>query len=111
MQCPPDFRSGCFRPSFEYTGMLEVSLDLEYWLANCHDFLVDSEDGEEIGVVDDVELEHGSGHPVALLVACGWFGRHVRPIPVEHVRAIFPGEMRVVVRDVEALNEGARSRA
>src|SRR5918996_296451 len=43
------------------------NLDPEYWLSNCHGFLVDSEAGKEIGVVDDVELEHGSGRGVALV--------------------------------------------
>jgi sporulation protein YlmC with PRC-barrel domain len=90
--------------------MLKMRMDLEYWLANCHDFLVDSEEGEEIGVVDDVELRHGSGDPVALVVACGWFGRHVCLIPVEHVQAVIPGERRVIVRDFEALHDGASSR-
>jgi sporulation protein YlmC with PRC-barrel domain len=93
-----------------YAEMLSMSTDLEYWLANCHDFLVDSEEGEEIGVVDDVELEQDSGHPIALIVACGWFGRKVSPIPVENVRAIIPDEKRVVVRDFEARNGAARSR-
>jgi sporulation protein YlmC with PRC-barrel domain len=79
-----------------------MNLDPEYWLCNCHDFLVDSEAGEEIGVVDDVELEQGSGRAVALVVAVGWFGRHVRKISVGDVQAIVPSEERLVVTDSEA---------
>jgi hypothetical protein len=39
-----------------------MTLDPEYWLSNCHGFLVDSE-AEEIGVVDDVELGDRLGDP------------------------------------------------
>jgi hypothetical protein len=78
-----------------------MNLDAEYWLSNCHGFLVDSEAGKEIGVVDDVEVEHGSGRAVALVVASGWFGRHLRTIAVADVQAILPSEERLVVRDSE----------
>jgi hypothetical protein len=74
-----------------------VRLDPEYWLSNCHGFLVDSEGDEEIGVVDDVELEQDSGRAAAIVVASGWFGRRRRRIPVADVRAIFPSQERLVV--------------
>lgn len=76
-----------------------TNLDPEYWLSRCEGFLVDSESGEEIGVVEEVELEHGSGRAIALVVACGWFGRRMETIPVAEVRAIVPGEERLVVAD------------
>lgn len=75
------------------------ALDPEYWLANCHGFLVDSESGRDMGVVEDVELEHSSGRALALVVASGWFGRRRQTVPVEHVQTIFPRERRLVVTD------------
>lgn len=86
----------------------EMNLDGEYWLCNCHGFLVDSEAGEEIGVVDDVEVEQGSGQAVALVVASGWFGRHLRTIAVADVQAIIPSEERLVVR-VSEVPDGTSS--
>jgi sporulation protein YlmC with PRC-barrel domain len=79
-----------------------MNLDPEYWLCNCHGFLVDSESGAEIGVVDDVELEPRSGRAVALVLASGWFGRSVRRISVADVQTIVPSQERLVVSDSEA---------
>lgn len=76
-----------------------TNLDPEYWLSHCEGFFVDSEAGKEIGVVDEVQSEHGSGRPIALVVAHGWFGRRVQTIPVAEVRAIVPSEERLVVAD------------
>jgi hypothetical protein len=42
-----------------------VKLEAEYWLRHCHGFLVDSESGEDVGVVDDVAL--GSDHAAGSL--------------------------------------------
>jgi sporulation protein YlmC with PRC-barrel domain len=75
------------------------TLDPEYWLSNCHGFLVDSESGRDMGVVEDVELERSSGRALALVVASGWFGRRVQTVPVAHVQTIFPRERRLVVMD------------
>jgi uncharacterized protein YrrD len=77
----------------------EVNLDPEYWLGHCHGFLVDSESGEGVGVVDDVELAPGSDRAVVLVVASGWFGRRVRRIAVADVQAIIPSERRLIVTD------------
>jgi sporulation protein YlmC with PRC-barrel domain len=76
-----------------------TNLDPEYWLSHCEGFFVDDEAGKEIGVVDEVQLEHGSGRAIALVVAHGWFGRRVQTIPVAEVRAIVPSEERLVVAD------------
>jgi len=76
-----------------------ANLDPEYWLSHCEGFFVDSEAGEEIGVVDEIQLEHGRGRAIALVVAHGWFGRRVQTIPVADVRAIVPSEERIVVAD------------
>jgi uncharacterized protein YrrD len=85
-----------------------ANLDPEYWLANCHGFLVDSELGRDIGVVEDVVLEPSSGRAFTLVVASGWFGRRLRTIPVVDVQRIIPSEERLVVRDPERLGD-ARS--
>lgn len=85
--------------------------DPQYWLRHCHDFLVDSESGEQIGVVDDVELASGSGRAVALVVASGWFGRQVHRIDVADVQTIVPSERRLVVKDDAARARAGRERA
>jgi sporulation protein YlmC with PRC-barrel domain len=65
----------------------------------CHGFLVDTESGAEVGVVDDVELASEAGEMVALVVARGWFGREVARIDVSDVQAIVASERRLIVRD------------
>jgi hypothetical protein len=79
-----------------------ANLDPEDCLRHCRDFLVDSESGEGIGVVDDVELAAGSDRAVALIVASGWFGRHVQTIDVADVQAILPTQRRLIVKDAAA---------
>jgi hypothetical protein len=89
-----------------------VNLDPEYWLRHCHSFLVDSESGQGVGVVDDVELASGSDRATALVVASGWFGRHIQTIAVADVQAIVPSERRLVVKEEAAYSAGAiRERA
>jgi sporulation protein YlmC with PRC-barrel domain len=82
-------------------------LDPEHWLRTCHGFLVDSESGEDVGVVDDVQLASGSGHAVGLVVATGWSGRHARSIAAADVQAIVPSERRLVVRDTATRSPAA----
>ena len=77
-----------------------VNLDPEYWLRHCHGFLVDSETGENLGVVDDVELAPDSERAIALVVALGWFGRRTKTIAVADVQAIVPSQRRLIVRDL-----------
>jgi sporulation protein YlmC with PRC-barrel domain len=105
-------QAGAQRDERAHGWLIEVDIDLrganldpEYWLSNCHGFLVDSELGREIGVVDDVELEPASGRAVALVVASGWFGRRLRTIPVSDVQRIVPSEERLIVRDPERLSD------
>jgi uncharacterized protein YrrD len=88
-----------------------VNLDPEYWLRHCHGFLVDSESGEGVGLVDDVEVAPGSDHAAALIVAAGRFGRHVQTIDVADVRAIVPSERRLIVKDGARPARGGRGRA
>jgi hypothetical protein len=53
-------------------------------LATCHSFLVDDDCGRLVGVVEDVELDPDSAHPVRLLVVLGW-GRQRIMVPTEDV--------------------------
>lgn len=69
-------------------------VDPEYWLSNCHGFLVDSPAGE-VGVIDDVYF--GRRRPRLLIVASRWFGRSLSLVPVEEVIAIYPAEERIVL--------------
>jgi hypothetical protein len=59
-------------------------------------FLVDAEDGTEVGVVDQVLLDH-AGRAVQIDVGCGWFGRRRRTFDVEDVVAISPSRRLLVV--------------
>jgi hypothetical protein len=87
-----------------------ANLDPEACLRRCRDFLVDSESGERIGIVDDVELAAGSNRAVALIVASGWLGRHVHKIDVADVQAIAPTQQRLIVKDAAARPPGAGRR-
>ena len=71
--------------------------DPEAVLASSAGFLVDSADGADIGVVDEVETAP-DGTVTALVVAGGWFGRRRARIPVEAIDAITPAARRIVVR-------------
>jgi hypothetical protein len=82
---------------------LEVAVqvpDPEQTLVGCHGFLVDTLDGEALGVVDDVELEAAAegARASALLVASGWFGRRRLRVQAEQVEMVAPDERRLVVR-------------
>ena len=89
-----------------------VNLDPEYWLRHCYGFLVDSESGQCVGVVDDVDLASGSDRGTALVVASGWFGRNIQTIAVADVQAIVPSERRLIVKEEAAYSAAAiRERA
>src|SRR5687767_6850929 len=45
------------------------------YLRGAHAFLVDTTDGREVGVVDDVVIDDTTGAVVAIDVRGGWFGR------------------------------------
>ena len=90
-------------------GPSGVSHDPEYWLRHSHGFLVDSESGAQVGVVDDIELAPDSGETVALIVASGWLGRSIRRIAAGDVCAIAADERRLIVRDDAVRSGGAGS--
>jgi hypothetical protein len=80
----------------------------EELLRHSHGFLVDAPD-EEVGVVDDVVVD-AQGHPTALLVSCGWFGRRREAVPVADVDEIYPRLRRIQVRRQAAADGATRHR-
>ena len=82
--------------------LLEVDIEVpipdpEAVLAASVGFLVDTAEGRELGVVDEVETSP-DGAVSALVVAGGWFGRHRSHIPVVDIEAIVPADRHIVVR-------------
>jgi hypothetical protein len=59
-------------------------------------FLVDTADGTEVGVVDEVVLDH-AGRPVRVEVTCGWFGRRRCSFDIDDIVAAYPLERLLVV--------------
>lgn len=66
-------------------------------LAQSEGFLVDSLDGEDLGVVDAVELDPRSGEVLRLEVVAGWFGRCRFDVDPADVALVFPDERRLFV--------------
>jgi hypothetical protein len=81
-------------PRIEHAHGQPSRLDADYWLSNCHGFLVDSSSGE-VGVVEDVY--QGRRGPRLVVVASGWFGRTLGLVRVEDVTAIYPDQERLVL--------------
>lgn len=82
--------------------LLEIELDVtipdpEAVLASSEGFLVDDADGQELGVVEELETGR-DGAVSALVVAGGWFGRRRTRVPVEEIDEIVPAHRRIVVR-------------
>ena len=82
----------------------------EYWIANCHGFLVDTPAGVHVGVVDDVLVPVSSQHAAALEISvpAGLFRTHRFVLPVETVRAILPLEKRLLAETPDARDQLAR---
>jgi sporulation protein YlmC with PRC-barrel domain len=72
-------------------------LVVEAYLRSAHGFLVDTTDGREIGVVDDVIKDPATGRVVRLDVRGGWFGRRRTIIDVRDVQQVSPASRRIVV--------------
>lgn len=81
-----------------HPGCEQRPLDWDYWLRHCHGFLVDSLEGEELGVVEDVRIDPQLGGIVSLEVAGGWFGRRRCLLAVTDVLAVEPGARRLLAR-------------
>lgn len=71
--------------------------DPEQLLAGCEGYLVDTTDGRELGVVDEVERHGPEGSAFALIVVRDWLARHRVRIDADAVEALFPTEERVIV--------------
>jgi hypothetical protein len=75
-------------------------LAVEAQLRSTYGFLVDTTDGREVGIVDEVVFDEDD-HVVRLEVCGGWFGRRRRVVTVGDVVEMFPAERRLIVlRDV-----------
>jgi hypothetical protein len=74
-----------------------LRMDAETLLLQSHGFLVDAIPDEAVGVVDDVIVDE-DGHPSALVVSAGWFGRRRLTVPVAEVDEICPGDRRLRIR-------------
>ena len=59
-------------------------------------FLVDADDGTDVGVVDKVRLDH-EGRVSRIDVRGGWFGRRLHLFGIDDVVAVFPPERLLVV--------------
>ena len=59
-------------------------------------FLVDADDGTDVGVVDKVRLDH-EGRVSRIDVRSGWFGRRLHLFGIDDVVAVFPPERLLVV--------------
>ncbi|HZD38751.1 MAG TPA: PRC-barrel domain-containing protein, partial [Actinomycetes bacterium] len=68
-----------------------------WWLTQPHQFLVDDDAQQPVGVVDDVEAQPDTGAPHELVVVQGW-GRRRVVIPIDAVAEIMPAERRLIVR-------------
>jgi hypothetical protein len=84
--------------------VLDVELDLprldpEHLLAESEGYLVDRLDGGELGVVNGLETDEGTGRVSALLVAGGWFGRRRFRVDADAIDLLLPADRRVVVRE------------
>jgi hypothetical protein len=71
-------------------------LTLEAQLRSTYGFLVDTTDGREVGIVDEVMLDDDA-RLVQLEVCGGWFGRRRRTVRVDDVVEIFPADRRLIV--------------
>ena len=67
-------------------------------------FLVDAEDGTEVGVVDQVVLDD-AGRVVRFDVGCGWFGRRRRTFHLDDVVAVLPARRLLVVSNASVARE------
>jgi hypothetical protein len=81
-----------WRPTIEVQGPLRSST---WWLAHAHGFLVDDQDEQPVGVVEDVHFDHDDG-PTALVVTQGW-GHRWLVIPTDAITEIAPAERRLTV--------------
>jgi hypothetical protein len=84
---------------------LEITVrvpDPEEVLANCEDFLVDTLEGKELGVVDEVKIADEDGLVSALVVGGTWFGRRRFCVAADDIAILIPADQRLIVREPPA---------
>jgi hypothetical protein len=69
---------------------------IELLVRDSADFLVDAEDGTEVGVVDRVLVDE-AGQVAEIEVGCGWFGRRRLTLDLRDVVAVSPSRRLLVV--------------
>jgi hypothetical protein len=69
---------------------------IELLVRDSGDFLVDAEDGTEVGVVDRVLFDEAS-RVTQIEVGCGWFGRRRLTLDLGDVVAVSPSRRLLVV--------------
>ena len=87
-----------------------LPVDPEALLLQCHGFLVDAIPDDPVGVVEDVLVDE-QGHPTALVVSAGWFGRRRLTVPVADIDEICSGDRRLRVRRSSAALDSEHGRA
>ena len=83
---------------------------IEACLRSSHGFLVDTLDGRELGVVDDVEVDQETGRIRTIEVCGGWFGRRRWTIDVTEVVTVYPALRRLVVETDQPRPDPRRAR-
>lgn len=68
-----------------------------WWLTQAPQFLVDDDDDQPVGVVDEVRTHPDTGLPHELVVVQGW-GRRWVVIPIDAVVEITTADRRLIVR-------------
>ena len=69
---------------------------IELLVRDSDDFLVDAEDGTEVGLVDKVLFDE-AGQVAHIEVGCGWFGRRRLTLDLGDVVAVSPSRRLLVV--------------
>jgi hypothetical protein len=71
--------------------------DIERLARLSGDYLVDAEDGTQLGVVDEVLCDEAGA--VRIEVGCGWFGRRRLTFELDDVVSVSPSRRLLVVSD------------
>ena len=72
-------------------------LPLDVYIRASYGSHVDTTDGREVGIVEDVVVEPRTGRVVQIEVRGGWFGRRRRTVAPYQVEAVDPVARRLVV--------------
>jgi len=81
-----------------------VSAYVQRALRESEAFLVDAEDGSNVGVVDKLLLDE-SGRVAGIEVCVGWFGRRRWTFSAADVVAVWPGSRHLFVSDASVADK------